>query len=116
MSSTWSGTLTLLAAETGIARAECYSPSVGNVHLRLTFTHPDITINCYRTDGKFVCETPANDALLSSTEVLHVVESGQRFSVVIGFMAIEDGVTDLTIEVISGDGDIQNASLTAEAL
>lgn len=113
MALTWNGTCGLLAGQTAVAYAECATAFVGDVHFRLTITSPDLVIDCYRTGGQFVCEHDELEQMISVVEVLHVTETGQTFSMQVGFKALVDGTADVTFEIVSGSGDVQNASVTA---
>lgn len=112
MALTWSSTCTLLEGQTATAYAEVEMSGTDDVLVRLTVVDPELVINCTRSQKRFLCEHDGVEQMVSVCERMMGTGAEQRFSIQVVFKALVDSTSSATFDLIAGDGDIQNASLT----
>lgn len=115
MVTTWSGSIALTEGQLARLYAEWALPTMDNSQVRVTIASPELVIDCYRMDNNFICEHADVEQMVSVCEVMHVVATGQRFSIDIGFKALATETATVDIEVVSANADVENVALTAEA-
>lgn len=113
MATYWSGSVSLTAGQVAVVETQVVGSDDNGFHLNLTLDDPSFSLDCYHSDGNFVCQTPGYDFLLAAEE-LDMTPEVRRYRVRITFSAVNTATTTAEWNIVSGNATLEQSSLTAE--
>lgn len=109
----WSGTVSLTEGQEAVVETQVVGFDDDGFHLVLTLDDPAFTLNCYYSEGRFFCETPGYDFLVSAEE-LDMFPEIRRYKVRIVFTAVHTATTTAEWNIASGNATLEQSSLIAD--
>lgn len=113
MATYWTGSIDLAAGQMAVVQTYVQAVNTGGFTLNLTFDQPAFDLTCTYDGSRFFCATPDYECLIAAEELDMYPDYPLRYRIKITFKALVDGVTTAQWNILAGNANLLEPSLTA---